>query len=193
VPRIAQFVKDFKLHYITLPNTLPKQKKLLPCLNTDTGFLLQTGLAPGYWFISPWTIPTISKWLQSKLGPHAGIQSRCLTKHAVAPHFYGFTWSPVGVATEYLKDTIVLRDYVKTTLPSLSERANILLTVLRMKKTYLWRSSWSTRCFVWKSAALIINATLSRSLCLGWQANKKTGTTSSAIKTLQQKMQEAIP
>jgi hypothetical protein len=42
-----------------------------------------------------------------------------------APHF-GFTWSPVGVATEYLKDTIVLRDYVKTTLPSLSERANII-------------------------------------------------------------------
>jgi hypothetical protein len=35
--------------------------------------------------------------------------------------------SPVGVATEYLKDTIVLRDYVKTTLPSLSERANIII------------------------------------------------------------------
>jgi hypothetical protein len=49
-----------------------------------------------------------------------------LAKHAVAPHYYGFTWSPVGVATEYLKDTIVLR-LRKTTVPSLSERATIII------------------------------------------------------------------
>jgi hypothetical protein len=29
--------------------------------------------------------------------------------HAVTPHYYGFTWSPVGVATGNLKETIVLR------------------------------------------------------------------------------------
>jgi saccharopine dehydrogenase-like NADP-dependent oxidoreductase len=102
---------------------------------------LQTGLAPGYidllahelfqQFRNDYKVNSVHT-LEFKVG---------VTKHAVAPHFYGFTWSPVGVATEYLKDTIVLRDYVKTTLPSLSERANILLTVLRMKKTYLWRSS----------------------------------------------------
>jgi hypothetical protein len=34
--------------------------------------------------------------------------------------------SPVGVATEYLKDTIVLR-LRKTTVPSLSERATIII------------------------------------------------------------------
>jgi hypothetical protein len=45
-PRIAQFAKDFKLHYITLPNTLPKQKKLLPCLKILILVFLQTGLAP---------------------------------------------------------------------------------------------------------------------------------------------------
>ncbi len=50
-----------------------------------------------------------------------------MTNHAVAPHYYGFTWSPVGVATEYLEDTSVLRNFIKTTLPSLSERKNIII------------------------------------------------------------------
>jgi hypothetical protein len=87
-PRIAQFAKDFKLHYTNLTEYVAETEEIIALSkNTDTGFLLQTGLAPGYWFISPWTIPTISKWLQSKLGPHAGIQSRCLTKHAVALTF----------------------------------------------------------------------------------------------------------
>ena len=50
-----------------------------------------------------------------------------LTKHAVAPHYYGFTWSPVGVATEYLKDAVVIRDFKESILPSLSERARIII------------------------------------------------------------------
>ncbi|MDI1305570.1 MAG: saccharopine dehydrogenase, partial [bacterium] len=50
-----------------------------------------------------------------------------MIKHAVAPHYYGFTWSPVGVATEYLEDTIVIRNSIKTTLPSLSERKTVII------------------------------------------------------------------
>jgi saccharopine dehydrogenase-like NADP-dependent oxidoreductase len=50
-----------------------------------------------------------------------------LTNHASAPHFYGFTWSPIGVATEYVKDCIVIRDYKKTTRPALSERQRIII------------------------------------------------------------------
>jgi saccharopine dehydrogenase-like NADP-dependent oxidoreductase len=50
-----------------------------------------------------------------------------LTDNAVAPYFYGFTWSPVGVATEYLEDAVVLRDYKKTWLPALSEREIIII------------------------------------------------------------------
>jgi hypothetical protein len=95
--------------------------------------------------------------------------------------FYG--WSPVGVVTEYLKDTIVLRDYVKT----LSHHQELtLLTVLRMKKTFLWRSMLF--CLEKCAAARLLRY---RSLC--GLTKIKTGTTSSAIKTLQQKMQEAIP
>ena len=50
-----------------------------------------------------------------------------LTKNAVAPHYYGFTWSPIGVATEYIKEAEVIRNFKKTKRPSLSERAAIII------------------------------------------------------------------
>ena len=50
-----------------------------------------------------------------------------LSKHAVAPHYYAFTWSPIGVATEYLKDSIVIRNGVKRKLPALSELDTIII------------------------------------------------------------------
>ena len=45
----------------------------------------------------------------------------------MAPHYYGFTWSPVGVATEYMKDAEAVRDFKKVPLKSLSERARIII------------------------------------------------------------------
>ena len=50
-----------------------------------------------------------------------------LTKHARAPHFYGFTWSPIGVATEYLKPCVAVRNFEKVLLPALSERETIII------------------------------------------------------------------
>ena len=50
-----------------------------------------------------------------------------ITRHATEPHFYGWTWSPVGVATEYVKDAIAVRDYETVELPSLTERKTVLL------------------------------------------------------------------
>ena len=128
-PRIAQFAKDFNLHYANLTEYVSETEEIVALAkNTKTGFLLQTGLAPGYidllanglfqQFCSDFKVAKADK-LEFKVG--------ALTKHAVAPHYYGFTWSPVGVATEYLEDTIVLRNFIKTTLPSLSERKTIII------------------------------------------------------------------
>lgn len=128
-PRIAQFAKDYELHYANLTEYVSETEKIITLAKgAKTAFILQTGLAPGYidllahglflQFCKDYKVNTVDK-LELKVG--------ALTKHAVAPHFYGFTWSPVGVATEYLKDTIVLRNYIKTTLPSISERATIII------------------------------------------------------------------
>ncbi|MFV8369877.1 saccharopine dehydrogenase family protein [Flavobacterium sp. LB2R40] len=127
--RIAQFAKDYKLHYANLTEYVAETEEIIALAkDAQTGFLLQTGLAPGYidllanglfqQFCKDYEVDKTDK-LEFKVG--------ALTNHAVAPHYYGFTWSPVGVATEYIKDTVVLRDFKKTNLPALSERATIII------------------------------------------------------------------
>ena len=128
-PRIAQFAKDYNLHYANLTEYVAETDAIIALAkNASSGFILQTGLAPGYidllanglfqQFCLEFQVDKVDK-LELKVG--------ALTTNAVAPHFYGFTWSPVGVATEYLKETVVLRDFSKTQLPSLSERATIII------------------------------------------------------------------
>lgn len=128
-PKMAQFAKDFQMHYANLTEYVAETEAIMALAKgAKTGFILQTGLAPGYidllahglfqQFCNDYKVDKADK-LELKVG--------ALTNHAVAPHYYGFTWSPVGVATEYLKDAIVLRDFKKTSLPSLSERATIII------------------------------------------------------------------
>ena len=132
-PKIAQFAKDFHLHYANLTEYVDETKEIVVLAkDAPTGFVLQTGLAPGYidllahhlfqQFCNDFDVHRTAK-LEFKVG--------ALTNHAVTPHYYGFTWSPVGVATEYIKDAVVLRNYKKTTLPALSERATIIIDGIR--------------------------------------------------------------
>lgn len=128
-PKIARLAKDFHLHYANLTEYVAQTDEIMKLAkDSKTGFILQTGLAPGYidilanglfrQFCIDFEVDKVDK-LELKVG--------ALTMHAVAPHYYGFTWSPVGVATEYLKDAVVLRDSKKTSLPALSERAIIII------------------------------------------------------------------
>lgn len=50
-----------------------------------------------------------------------------LTQFSESPHFYGFTWSTIGVATEYVKDSEAVRNHQIVRLPSLSEPETIIL------------------------------------------------------------------
>jgi len=128
-PKMAQLAKDYHLHYANLTEYVAETEEIMNLAkDASTGFVLQTGLAPGYIdllangifkeFCTEFKVNSVDK-LEFKVG--------ALTNHAVGPHYYGFTWSPVGVATEYLKDAIVLRDYKITTVPALSERATIII------------------------------------------------------------------
>ena len=196
-PRIAQFAKDFNLHYANLTEYVAETEEIIALSkNTDTGFLLQTGLAPGYidllahelfqQFRNDYKVNSVHT-LEFKVG--------ALTKHAVAPHFYGFTWSPVGVATEYLKDTILLRDYVKTTLPSLSERANIIIDGITYEEDLTSGGAADLPDALSGKVCHLDYKTLRYPGHYSWvdKQIKKIGNTEAAIKTLQQKMQEVIP
>ena len=50
-----------------------------------------------------------------------------LTQFCESPHYYGFTWSTIGVATEYVKDSEAVRNHEIVRLPSLSEPEMIIL------------------------------------------------------------------
>src|SRR5260370_26323368 len=66
---------------------------------------------------------------QHQVTTAAAVQMRvgALTTTARPPHYYGFTWSSIGVATEYVEPATVIRDGKRTTRPSLSDRETILI------------------------------------------------------------------
>ncbi len=128
-PRMAGYATEFGLHYVNLTEYVAETNEIVQLAkNAETGFVLQSGLAPGY-------IDLLAHHLYQEFCAKHGVDKverlefkvGALTDHAVAPHYYGFTWSPVGVATEYLKDAEALREYKKVSLPSLSERARIII------------------------------------------------------------------
>lgn len=128
-PRMAQLSKDFHIHYANLTEYVSETetiKKLAK--DANTGFLLQTGLAPGYIdVLGNHLFQAFCKKFNVTKIDSIALKVGALTRHAVAPHYYGFTWSPVGVATEYLKDAVVIHDFKESTLASLSERASIII------------------------------------------------------------------
>ncbi len=128
-PRMAGFAKEHGMHYANLTEYVAETNQIMELAkDAQTGFVLQCGLAPGYIdvlahglfldFCRDFGVDKVDK-LEFKVG--------ALTDHAIAPHYYGFTWSPVGVATEYMKDAVVIRNFKKTLLPALSETSRIII------------------------------------------------------------------
>lgn len=128
-PRIAKIALKYHLHYANLTEYVAETNEIMAIAkDADTGFILQTGIAPGY-------IDVLANHLFQQFCIDFNVNSAdtlefkvgALTKNAVAPYYYGFTWSPIGVATEYLKNAITLRNFSKTELPALSERNTIII------------------------------------------------------------------
>jgi len=128
-PRIAQLAMDYGLHYANLTEYVNETNQVTEIAkDADTGFILQTGLAPGFInvlamklfnsFCSEYKVDKVDK-IKMKVG--------ALSENAISPYFYAFTWSPIGVATEYVKDAIAVRDYKITTVPSLSDTRAIII------------------------------------------------------------------
>ncbi len=128
-PRLAKMAKDNQCHYANLTEYVQETKDLME-LSADaaTGFVLQTGLAPGF-------INILANKLYQEFSADFGVDvvdSICMkvgaiSKHAPAPYYYAFTWSPIGVATEYLKDAEVVRDFKKMNIPALSNTERIII------------------------------------------------------------------
>lgn len=128
-PRMARLARQHDLHYANLTEHVKETEEIFEiAAGAGKGFLLQTGLAPGY-------INVLGHGLFQQFCREHRVESverllmrvGALTATATAPHFYGFTWSTIGVATEYVERAIVLRDGRQTTRPSLTEVEPLLI------------------------------------------------------------------
>jgi len=196
-PKMAQFAKDFNLHYANLTEYVAETEQIKKIAkNAKTGFVLQTGLAPGYIdvlanglfqnFCNNFEVKKVDK-IEFKVG--------ALTTNAVAPHYYGFTWSPIGVATEYIKNTIALRNYKKTILPSLSERKTIIINGIAYEEDLTSGGAADLPDALAGKVKSLDYKTLRHPGHYKWvqQQLSNLGNTQNAINYLQQKMLATIP
>lgn len=127
--RMARLARENRLHYANLTEYVRATDEIAEIASgSEQGFLLQTGLAPGY-------INVLGAGLFQRFCREHGVDKvdvlemrvGALTRTTRPPHHYGFTWNPKGVATEYVEPAVVIRDFRKTTRPSLTGRRIILI------------------------------------------------------------------
>jgi saccharopine dehydrogenase-like NADP-dependent oxidoreductase len=128
-PGIAELARKHNCHYANLTEYVEETKKIEGIAEkATTGFILQTGLAPGF-------INILARYLFEAFIQEYGVKEvdalsmkvGALSRHAFPPHYYGFTWSPIGVATEYVEDAIVVRDSKKDKRCALAERTTVVI------------------------------------------------------------------
>ena len=128
-PRMATLARTFHCHYANLTEYVSETREVEQIAkNADTAFVLQTGLAPG--FINVLACQQYNEFVRdfsTEVLDAMHMKVGALSKHATSPHFYAFTWSPIGVATEYLKKAIIVRNFQTIEVPALSGRQTIII------------------------------------------------------------------
>lgn len=128
-PRLASLAKMHQCHYANLTEYVQETKDVIAIADgADRAFVLQTGLAPGFInvlahrlyeeFQDDFKVDVVNS-MHMKVG--------AISKNAPSPHYYAFTWSPIGVATEYMKDAEVVRNHKKIKVPALSGLERIII------------------------------------------------------------------
>jgi len=137
-PRMAKLAVDNKCHYANLTEYVDETNQIMEIAkDAETGFALQTGVAPGF-------VNVLGNYLYQDFQAQYGtdkldlmaMKVGALSQNASAPHFYAFTWSPIGVATEYVKDAILVKDNQVTKVPSLSDRRELILEGKRFEDNF---------------------------------------------------------
>ena len=127
--RMARLACRYHVHYANLTEYVHETREIIKIAEVmDKGFVLQTGLAPGFIdILGHWLYRRFCRLYDVNKVDSISLKVGALPQNSFPPHFYGFTWSSVGVATEYIKPAIVIRNFEKCTRPSLSERATVII------------------------------------------------------------------
>lgn len=128
-PRLASLAKNHGCHYANLTEYVQETKDVIAISkDAETAFVLQTGLAPGFINILAHKLyQEFSKDYNTEIVNSMHMKVGAISKNAPSPHYYAFTWSPIGVATEYLKDAEIVRNFKKMNVPALSGLERIII------------------------------------------------------------------
>lgn len=128
-PSMARLCIEYGLHYVNLTEYVNETQEIIAMASSaETGFILQTGLAPGYVNnLAVHLVETFTEKYGVEKLERLSMRVGALTQFCESPHYYGFTWSTIGVATEYVKDSEVVRNHEIVRLPSLSEPETIVI------------------------------------------------------------------
>ena len=128
-PFMARLCLEYGLHYVNLTEYVKETEQIKEMVaDAETGFILQSGIAPGYINnLALQMVDTFKKLYGAEKLERLSMRVGALTQYTESPHFYGFTWSTVGVATEYIKDSETVRNHEIVRLPSLSEPETIII------------------------------------------------------------------
>lgn len=137
-PQIAGYALEYECHYVNLTEYVKETNEIIALAkDAKTAFILQTGLAPGYINVLACQLyESFKKNYHSDKVEEIKMRVGALSDHAVAPSYYAYTWSTIGVATEYLKDSIVLDNYKKKAVPSLSDIQDIIINGEHFQDSY---------------------------------------------------------
>jgi saccharopine dehydrogenase-like NADP-dependent oxidoreductase len=113
-PRMARLARQHRLHYANLTEHVKETEEVTAIAQgAEQGFLLQTGLAPGFIdVLANGLFQQFCRDYEVEGADRIALRVGALTTTAHAPHFYGFTWSSIGVATEYVEPATVVRGVV---------------------------------------------------------------------------------
>ncbi|HSN89417.1 MAG TPA: saccharopine dehydrogenase C-terminal domain-containing protein [Thermoanaerobaculia bacterium] len=122
-PRMARLARENHLHYVNLTEYVAETQEIEKIAQgAGRGFLLQAGLAPGVINVLAFHLyQAFCRRHEVEVVERIAMRVGALTTTAEPPHYYGFTWSTIGVATEYVKPSIVVRDFESLSVPSLED------------------------------------------------------------------------
>lgn len=122
-PRMARLALKHDLHYANITEYVQETQDIVEMSReAQRGFILQTGLAPGFINILGMQLfHQFCKTHNTERVDSIKMRVGALTEAIESPHYYGFTWSKIGVATEYLMPALVLREGETAFVPSLEE------------------------------------------------------------------------
>jgi saccharopine dehydrogenase-like NADP-dependent oxidoreductase len=128
-PAMATLCLKHGLHYVNLTEYVQETQEIIDMAeDAETGFILQTGLAPGYVNnLAMHLVDTFTQRYGVEKLERLSMRVGALTQFCESPHYYGFTWSTIGVATEYIRESEAVREHEIVTIPSLSEPEIIIL------------------------------------------------------------------